>query len=93
MLIGSYTAFSMIISDLLGIDMEKITILQSDTDVIPRGQGTRVKITPTAGSAVHVASETTDKAKELASHLLEANTDDIIIGEGAYTLLVYLPTL
>ena len=29
----------MIISDLLGIDMEKITILQSDTDEIPRGQG------------------------------------------------------
>ena len=36
---GHITAFSMIISDLLGIDMEKITILQSDTDEIPRGIG------------------------------------------------------
>ena len=81
---GHITAFSMIISDLLGIDMEKITILQSDTDEIPRGQGTMgSRSLQTAGSAVHVASETVlDKAKELASHLLEANTDDIIIGEG-----------
>ena len=37
----------------------------------------------TAGSAVHVASETVlDKAKELASHLLEASTDDIVTGRG-----------
>ena len=36
---GHITAFSMIISDLLGVDMDKITILQSDTDEIPRGQG------------------------------------------------------
>ena len=81
---GHITAFSMIISDLLGIDMEKITILQSDTDEIPRGQGTMgSRSLQTAGSAVHVASETVlDKAKELASHLLEASTDDIVTGEG-----------
>ena len=36
----------------------------------------------TAGSAVHVASETVlEKAKELASHLLEASPDDIVTGE------------
>ncbi|GIR37188.1 MAG: hypothetical protein CM15mP49_25730 [Actinomycetota bacterium] len=81
---GHVTAFSMIISDLLGIDMDKITILQSDTDEIPRGQGTMgSRSLQTAGSAVHVASETVlDKAKELASHLLEASTDDIVTGEG-----------
>ena len=92
---GHITAFSMIISDLLGVDMDKITILQSDTDEIPRGQGTMgSRSLQTAGSAVHVASETVlDKAKELASHLLEASTDDIVTGEGACTLLVYLPTL
>ena len=80
----------MIISDLLGIDMDKITILQSDTDEIPRGQGTMgSRSLQTAGSAVHVASETVlDKAKELASHLLEASIDDVVTGEGACMLLV-----
>ena len=80
---GHITAFSMIISDLLGIDMDKITILQSDTDKVPRGQGTMgSRSLQTAGSAVYVASETVlEKAKELASHLLEASVDDIITGE------------
>jgi carbon-monoxide dehydrogenase large subunit len=80
---GHITAFSMIISDLLGVEMDKITILQSDTDEIPRGQGTMgSRSLQTAGSAVHVASETVlEKAKELASHLLEASPDDIVTGE------------
>jgi carbon-monoxide dehydrogenase large subunit len=81
---GHITAFSMIISEMLGVDMENITILQSDTDEIPRGQGTMgSRSLQTAGSAIHVASETVlEKAKELASHLLEASADDIVAGEG-----------
>ena len=81
---GHITAFSMIISEMLGVDMEDITILQSDTDEIPRGQGTMgSRSLQTAGSAVHVASETVlEKAKELAAHLLEASADDIVTGEG-----------
>ena len=58
--------------------------MQSDTDEIPRGQGTMgSRSLQTAGSAVHVASETVlEKAKELAAHLLEASADDIVTGEG-----------
>ncbi len=81
---GHITAFSMIISDMLGVPMDAITILQSDTDEIPRGSGTMgSRSLQTAGSAVHVASETVlDKAKRLAAHLLEASADDIVVGEG-----------
>ncbi|MGH9133057.1 MAG: xanthine dehydrogenase family protein molybdopterin-binding subunit [Ilumatobacteraceae bacterium] len=81
---GHITAFSMIISDMLGVPMEDITVLQSDTDDIPRGAGTMgSRSLQTAGSAVHVASETVlDKAKQLAGHLLEANAADIVVGEG-----------
>jgi carbon-monoxide dehydrogenase large subunit len=81
---GHITAFSMIISEMLGIEMDKITILQSDSDQIPRGQGTMgSRSLQTAGSAIHVASETVlDKAKQLAAHLLEASTDDITVGGG-----------
>ena len=81
---GHITAFSMIISEMLGVAMDNITILQSDTDEIPRGQGTMgSRSLQTAGSAIHVASETVlGKAKDLAAHLLEANAEDIVPGEG-----------
>ncbi len=81
---GHVTAFSMIISDMLGVPMDQITILQSDSDEIPRGAGTMgSRSLQTAGSAVHVASGTVlDKAKSLAAHMLEANADDIVVGDG-----------
>ncbi|MCP4224722.1 MAG: xanthine dehydrogenase family protein molybdopterin-binding subunit, partial [Actinomycetia bacterium] len=81
---GHLTAFSMIVSDMLGIPMESVKLLQSDTDEIPRGQGTMgSRSLQTAGSAVHLASETVlAKAKTLAAHLLEASEDDIVAGDG-----------
>jgi len=80
---GHVTAFSMIVSDMLGIPMDKVNLVQSDTDLVPRGAGTMgSRSLQTAGSAVHVASETVlGKAKELAAHLLEASADDIVISE------------
>ena len=80
---GHVTSFSMLVSDMLGIPMDKITLIQSDTDEIPRGTGTiGSRSLQTAGSAVHVASENVlNKAKELAAHLLEANVDDIVKGD------------
>ena len=81
---GHITAFSMIISDMLGVPMDSVTVLQSDTADVPRGAGTMgSRSLQTAGSAVHVASETVlAKAKQLAAHLLEANVDDIVKGDG-----------
>ncbi len=76
---GHDTAFSMIVSDMLGIPMDKITLLQSDSDHVPRGAGTMgSRSLQTAGSAVHIASETVlEKAKALAAHLMEASVADI----------------
>ncbi len=81
---GHETAFSMIVADMLGVSMEDVTLLQSDTDEIPRGAGTMgSRSLQTAGSAVHVASETVlGKAKKLAAHMLEASESDIVTGEG-----------
>jgi carbon-monoxide dehydrogenase large subunit len=90
---GHVTAFSMIISDMLGVPMDQITILQSDTAEIPRGSGTMgSRSLQTAGSAVHVASETVlAKARDLAAHLLEASADDIVTGDGGL-LVAGVPT-
>ncbi len=81
---GHDTAFSMIVSDMLGIPMEDCVLVQSDTDEIPQGQGTMgSRSLQTAGSAVHVAStEVLKKAKTLAGHLLEADEGDIVVGDG-----------
>jgi carbon-monoxide dehydrogenase large subunit len=74
----------MIVSDMLGVPLEDVTILMSDTDEIPRGSGTvGSRSLQTAGSAVHLASEAVlGKARELAAHLLEANSADIVTGPG-----------
>ncbi len=77
---GHLTAFSMIASDILGIPMEKINLVNSDTATVKQGAGTMgSRSLQTAGSAVHVASnEVLGKAKQLAAHLLEANVSDIV---------------
>jgi carbon-monoxide dehydrogenase large subunit len=73
----------MIVSEVLGVPMDKVRLVQSDTAVIPRGQGTMgSRSLQTAGTAVFQASEVVlDKARLLAAHLLEASADDIVVGD------------
>ncbi len=80
---GHETTFAMIISDVLGVPMEKVTILQSDTAEVPRGGGTGgSRSLQIGGSALQVASnEVLAQAKQLAAHMLEASPDDIVVGD------------
>jgi carbon-monoxide dehydrogenase large subunit len=81
---GHHTAFAMVASDVLGIPMDKIKFVNSDTASVPRGAGTMgSRSLQTAGSAVHVASnEVLTRAKEIAANALEADAADIVVGEG-----------
>lgn len=81
---GHDTAFSMIVAEHLGVQLEDVTLVQSDTKFIPRGQGTLgSRSLQSAGSAIFVASEgVLEKAKKLAAHVLEAAPDDIVTGDG-----------
>ncbi len=81
---GHRTAFAMLASDVLGIPMDKITLVNSDTSRVPRGSGTLgSRSLQTAGSAIHVASEgVLERAKRIAAHMLEASTDDVVVGDG-----------
>ena len=81
---GHETAFSMIVAELLGVPMEDVRVVQSDTALVPRGSGTMgSRSLQTAGSALYNASEEVlAKAKRLAAHLLEANPDDIVVHDG-----------
>lgn len=81
---GHATAFAMLASDVLGIPMDRITLVNSDTARVPRGAGTLgSRSLQTAGSAIHLASNgVLDRAKQIAAHLLEAAADDIVVGDG-----------
>ena len=81
---GHHTAFAMLASDVLGIPMDKITFVNSDTASVPRGAGTMgSRSLQTAGSAIHLAAtEVLDRARRIAGHLLEAPAEDMVVGEG-----------
>ncbi|MBB3050300.1 carbon-monoxide dehydrogenase large subunit [Prauserella isguenensis] len=87
---GHPTSFSMLASDALGIPLERIDFLQSDTAQVPRGGGTGgSRSLQIGGSAVREASELlVEKAKELAATKLEAAVEDIeVTGDGGLGVL------
>ena len=81
---GHETTFAMIISDALGVPMEDVRVVHSDTAEVVRGGGTGgSRSLQIGGSALFRASEEVlAQAKQLAAHLLEASPDDIVIGAG-----------
>jgi carbon-monoxide dehydrogenase large subunit len=78
---GHETTFGMIVSERLGIPLEKVIVRQGDTDRVPRGTGTYAsKSTQIGGVAARRASEeVVDKAKELAADQLEASPEDMVL--------------
>jgi carbon-monoxide dehydrogenase large subunit len=80
---GHHTAFAMVASDVLGIPMNKIRLVQSDTATVPHGAGTMgSRSLQTAGNAVMAASkEVLVRVQQIAGHLMEASPDDIVTGE------------
>ncbi len=81
---GHETTFSQIVADTLGVPFEHVRVVHSDTAVVPRGGGTGgSRSGQIGGSTLLVASqEVLAQAKRLAAHLLEANPDDIVVGDG-----------
>ncbi|HEV3364166.1 MAG TPA: molybdopterin cofactor-binding domain-containing protein, partial [Acidimicrobiia bacterium] len=78
---GHETAFAQIISATLGVPMEKVRLLHSDTAAVPEGQGTYgSRSLQLGGSSILLASEQVlNLARERAANLLEANVDDIVL--------------
>lgn len=79
---GHATAYSAIVSDQLGIPMENIRFVQSDTALVARGGGTGGSRSLQLGgsSVLETAQLVAQRAKELAAEMLEASPDDIVIG-------------
>src|SRR5438093_3727352 len=81
---GHETSLAQIAADELGMPMEAVRVIHSDTDAIERGTGTvGSRSMQHGGSAVHqAAQQVRHKARDLASHLLEADPADIVFVRG-----------
>ncbi len=81
---GLKTALAQICAHELGIRAEDVQVISGDTSVVPLGLGGFAsRQTVTAGSSVMLAARAVrDKAKKLASHLLEAGEHDLEVADG-----------
>jgi len=78
---GHHTAYAMLVTEELGIPMDKIEVIHGDTDLIPEGVGTYAsRSLQLGGSAVHKAAiEVKDEAAQKAASLFEAAESDVVL--------------
>ncbi|MHA6802634.1 xanthine dehydrogenase family protein molybdopterin-binding subunit [Salinifilum ghardaiensis] len=76
---GHWTSYAMLVSDQLGIDLDRIEVVHGDTDRIPRGVGTMgSRSLQLGGTAVHRATEQVlEKGRALAAELVEIDEQDL----------------
>ncbi len=85
---GHETAFTQIMSDRLGIDAERIRIVQGDSDVTPEGMTGGSRSIPVAGAAVYGVAETIiAKGKPVAASMLEASASDVEYKDGDFRIV------
>ena len=85
---GHETAYSQIVAEHLGVPLERVRIVQGDTDIVERGSGTGgSRSLPVGGVALDKASVgVVEKGRRIASFALEAAPDDIEYAEGRFTI-------
>ena len=85
---GHATSFSMIVADRLGIPMDDISFVQSDTALVRSGGGTGgSRSLQMGGNAVaQAADEVHEKALDVAARMLEADPADIVLEDGSFSV-------
>ncbi|MET0221646.1 MAG: xanthine dehydrogenase family protein molybdopterin-binding subunit [Tardiphaga sp.] len=85
---GLQTAYSQLVAESLGIGMDKIDVIQGDTDVIV-GMGSVGSRSLFVGGTAAVVSavDLIAKAREKAANLLEASVEDIEYAAGVLTVV------
>jgi carbon-monoxide dehydrogenase large subunit len=82
---GLRTTLAQIIADELGIEPKQVKVIHGDTDRTPYGWGTFASrsLVIAGGASLIAARQLRAKLIKIASHLLEANPDDIVLEAGA----------
>jgi carbon-monoxide dehydrogenase large subunit len=83
---GHETAWSQIVADQLGVPFEDIRVLHGDTQISPKGMDTYGSRSLAVGgmALVSACDKVIEKAKVIASALLEAPPDDVEFSNGAF---------
>ncbi len=83
---GQETAFAQLTADALGVDIDAVSVLHGDTDVVTAGVGTMgSRGLVVGGTAVHMAlGKIADKAKRLAANLLDTTEAMIDFKDGVF---------
>jgi carbon-monoxide dehydrogenase large subunit len=86
---GHATPFAQVLSDQLGVPVEKVITIQGDSDQIPVGGGSGgSKSLMHSGTAiVEGAAKVIENGKQLAAHVLEAATADITFERGRFVIV------
>jgi carbon-monoxide dehydrogenase large subunit len=84
---GHRTIYSQILSETLGIDFERINIIQGDTEVVKFGGGTGgSRSSQMGGIAVRRAAVAMlEDAQEIAAELMQAGRETVSYGEGIFS--------
>ncbi|MDJ0767975.1 MAG: xanthine dehydrogenase family protein molybdopterin-binding subunit [Ilumatobacter sp.] len=85
---GHQTTYAMLVSARTGIPVDRISLVDGDTDRVREGSGTGgSRSLQVGGSAVDQATEVlVDRAKALAADVLEADAADIVVDVDAGTI-------
>jgi aerobic carbon-monoxide dehydrogenase large subunit len=86
---GVETALGQIVADGVGVRFEDVRVVHGDTSVVPYGMGTFAqRATTMAGNAAHMAAQkVADKARRLASNVLEVDVKDLVLGNGSVSVV------
>jgi carbon-monoxide dehydrogenase large subunit len=85
---GHETLYTQILSDKLGIDIDRIRIVQGDSDVTPDGMTGGSRASPVGGVAmVGVSDKIIAKGKLVAATVLEASPGDIEYKDGSFAIV------
>jgi len=81
---GHETTFAQVVADALGVDIEKVTVLEGDTALGLYGTGTFASrsVVATGGAVLKASAPLREKMVRIAAHLLEASPHDIELQNG-----------
>jgi carbon-monoxide dehydrogenase large subunit len=85
---GHQTAYAQLAAEKLGLPLDKIRVLQGDTDAVGFGRGTGgSRSLPVGGAALaHAADKLIAKGRKIAAHMLEAAEADIAFDDGSFAI-------
>ncbi len=81
---GHETTFAQLAASELGVAVEDVEVVESDTAQVQQGTGTfGSRSAVVGGTAIHMSVEKIkDKAKKIAAHMLEAAPEDVVYEDG-----------